>query len=49
MYGSNFPIEKLITPVPDQVSTLLAILDDVSGEELAKFFKITAQRVYRLP
>ena len=49
MYGSNFPIEKLMTPVPDQVSTLLAILDDVSGEELAKFFKITAQRVYRLP
>ena len=49
MYGSNFPIEKLMTSVSDQVSTLLAILDDVSGEELAKFFKITAQRVYRLP
>jgi predicted TIM-barrel fold metal-dependent hydrolase len=49
LYGSNLPIEKLMRPLPQQVETLLVLLDDASDEELDDLFRATARRVYRLP
>ena len=49
IYGSNFPVEKLMTSIPHQIAALLEIFDDASSEDLDNLFASTARRVYRLP
>ena len=49
LYGSNFPVEKLMTSMPRQVEVLHAILGDAAPSELEALFSGTALRAYRLP
>ncbi|MHB2169706.1 amidohydrolase family protein [Alsobacter sp. R-9] len=49
MYGSNFPIEKMMTTIPHQVSALQAIVADASPAERDLLFSTTARLAYRLP
>lgn len=49
LYGSNFPIEKLMTTIPQQIAALSDIFSDASPQEREQLFAETARRVYRLP
>jgi predicted TIM-barrel fold metal-dependent hydrolase len=49
LYGSNFPIEKMMTTIPHQVDALRLILADASRGELDMLFSTSARRAYRLP
>ncbi len=49
LYGSNFPVEKLMTTIPHQIAALLEIFDDASASDLDYLFAKTARRVYCLP
>ena len=49
MFGTNFPIEKLWTPMAALVDAWRTALAGLSSEEQSWVFAETARRVYRLP
>lgn len=49
LYGSNFPIEKMMTTIPHQVDALRRVLADATSDELELLFSTSARRAYRLP
>ncbi len=48
LWGSNYPIEKLMCPVADQIASLESVLADLSEHEKDMVFGGTAKRVYRI-
>lgn len=46
LYGSNLPIEKLMCPLPRQVSTIESALADLGAAALEKIFVSNALRIY---
>ncbi len=48
MYGSNLPIEKLMTPMASQLAQLQAALPDLSEQDRHMLFGGTATNFYRL-
>jgi predicted TIM-barrel fold metal-dependent hydrolase len=49
MFGTNFPIEKLWTPMARLVDAWRNALSGLSTEEQSWVLAETARRVYRLP
>ena len=49
MWASNYPVEKLMCSVADQIQNLEAVLDDLSEEDKDDIFRRTAARIYRIP
>ena len=48
LWGSNHPIERLMTSLPHQLAALAGILVDASPDDRDRLFRRTARRVYRL-
>ncbi|HEX2556087.1 MAG TPA: amidohydrolase family protein [Microvirga sp.] len=48
MWASNFPVEKLMCPIPQQIASLEQVLDDLGDDGLDQVFGRTAARVYRM-
>jgi predicted TIM-barrel fold metal-dependent hydrolase len=48
LWGSNYPIEKLMCPVADQIANLETVLADLSEGDKNQIFRDTAKRVYRI-
>lgn len=48
LYGSNFPVESLMCPIPRQIAILGDIIADATAEERNRLFRITAREIYRL-
>jgi predicted TIM-barrel fold metal-dependent hydrolase len=48
LFGTNFPIEKIWTPMADLVDAWRAALSGLSPEEQSWVFAENARRVYRL-
>ena len=48
MWATNYPVEKLMCPVADQIRNLDAVLDDLSENEKDTIFRRTAARIYRI-
>ena len=48
MFAAHFPIDRLLWSFEELVKTLLAVLDDLPGEDLRAFFSGCAWREYRL-
>jgi predicted TIM-barrel fold metal-dependent hydrolase len=46
LWASNFPVEKLMCPLHDQIHNLEAVLHDLSEAEKDKVFAATANRLY---
>jgi predicted TIM-barrel fold metal-dependent hydrolase len=49
LWASNYPVEKLMCPVLDQIRSLETVLEDMSEEEKDMVFRRTAARIYRIP
>lgn len=49
MFGTNFPIEKIWTTMPELVTAWRDTLSSLPGEQQAWIFAENARRVYRLP
>ncbi|OLF12128.1 amidohydrolase [Actinophytocola xinjiangensis] len=49
MFGTNFPVEKLWTTMPDLVGAWRVALASLSEAERVSVFAATARRVYNLP
>jgi predicted TIM-barrel fold metal-dependent hydrolase len=49
MFGTNFPIEKIWTPMADLVDAWRHALSGLSRDEQSRVFAETARSVYRLP
>jgi predicted TIM-barrel fold metal-dependent hydrolase len=49
MWATNYPVEKLMCPVADQIHNLEAVLDDLPEDEKDMIFSRTAARIYRIP
>lgn len=49
MWTSNYPVEKLMCRVDDQLRNLEAVLEDLPEEDKDMIFRGTAARVYRIP
>jgi predicted TIM-barrel fold metal-dependent hydrolase len=49
MWASNYPVEKLMCPVLDQIRHLETVLDDFADDDKDMIFRRTAARVYRIP
>jgi predicted TIM-barrel fold metal-dependent hydrolase len=49
MWASNYPVEKLMCPVGDQIRNLEAILDHLSETDKDMIVRQTAARAYRIP
>lgn len=49
MWATNYPVEKLMCPVVDQIRNLDTVLDDLSEDEKDTIFRRTAARIYRIP
>ena len=48
MWGSNYPVEKIMVPIATQIRTLSNILGSYPARDRRSVFAETAQRVYRL-
>lgn len=48
MWTSNYPVEKLMCPVGDQIRNLETVLRDFSEDEKDMIFAGTAARIYRI-
>jgi predicted TIM-barrel fold metal-dependent hydrolase len=48
MFAAHFPVDRLLWSYDELIRTLLAILDDLTSEDLAGFFSGCARREYRL-
>jgi predicted TIM-barrel fold metal-dependent hydrolase len=48
MFAAHFPVDRLLWSVDDLIGTLLAVLADLSLEDLRAFFSGCARREYRL-
>ena len=48
LWASNYPVEKLMCPVLDQIGNLEEVLHDLSEDEKDMIFRRTARRVYRM-
>lgn len=50
IWGSNFPVDRPITSIPDSATAVATVLTDHLGDSAAleKVFRTNAQRVYRL-
>jgi predicted TIM-barrel fold metal-dependent hydrolase len=46
LWASNFPVEKLMCPLKDQLRNLEAVLHDLSETDKTKVFAATANRLY---
>ena len=49
MWASNYPVEKLMCPVADQIRNLEAALEGLGEDALDAVFRRTAARIYRIP
>jgi predicted TIM-barrel fold metal-dependent hydrolase len=49
LWASNYPVEKLMCPVLDQIRNLEAVLEDLSEGDKDLIFRRTAARIYRIP
>jgi predicted TIM-barrel fold metal-dependent hydrolase len=49
MFGSNLPIEKLMCPLPRQVSVIQSALADLGAAALEKIFVANTLRLYAIP
>jgi predicted TIM-barrel fold metal-dependent hydrolase len=49
LWASNYPVEKLMCPVLDQISNLETVLDGLPEKDKDLIFRGTAERVYRIP
>jgi predicted TIM-barrel fold metal-dependent hydrolase len=49
LWASNYPVEKLMCPVRDQIRNLEVALDHLSEHDKDMIFRRTAARVYRIP
>ena len=49
LWASNYPVEKLMCPVLDQIRNLETVLEDFSEEDRDMIFRRTAARLYRIP
>ncbi len=49
MWASNYPVEKIMCPVREQIANLEALLDDLGEDEMSAVFRDTAARLYRIP
>lgn len=49
MFGTNFPVEKIWTSMPELVSAWRETLSSLPAEQQSWIFAENAQRVYRLP
>jgi predicted TIM-barrel fold metal-dependent hydrolase len=49
MFGTNFPIEKIWTPMADLLDAWRQALSGLSPDEQSRVFAETARSVYRLP
>ena len=49
MWATNYPVEKLMCPVADQIRNLETVLDDMTEDDKDWIFRRTAARVYRVP
>lgn len=49
LWASNYPVEKLMCPVLDQISNLETVLDGLPEKDKDMIFRGTAERVYRIP
>jgi predicted TIM-barrel fold metal-dependent hydrolase len=49
MWATNYPVEKLMCPVSDQIHNLEAVLDDLSEDDKDWIFRRTAATIYRIP
>jgi predicted TIM-barrel fold metal-dependent hydrolase len=49
LWASNYPVEKLMCPVVDQIRNLEAVLDGLPEADRDTIFRRTAARVYRIP
>lgn len=49
LWASNYPVEKLMCPVLDQIRNLEAVLDHLSEGDRDRIFRQTAERLYRFP
>ncbi len=48
MWATNYPVEKLMCLVADQIRNLDAVLDDLSEDDKDLIYRRTASRVYRI-
>jgi predicted TIM-barrel fold metal-dependent hydrolase len=48
LWASNYPVEKLMCPIRDQLAHLREVLADLSDDEQNKVFVTTAAKIYRL-
>jgi predicted TIM-barrel fold metal-dependent hydrolase len=48
MWASNYPVEKLMCPIVDQIRHLEEVLDDLSEDEKDLVFGGSAARIYRI-
>jgi predicted TIM-barrel fold metal-dependent hydrolase len=48
LWASNYPVEKLMCPIRDQLAHLREVLADLSDDEQSRVFMKTAAKVYRL-
>lgn len=48
LWASNYPVEKLMCPIRDQLDHLREILADLSDDEQIKVLMTTAAKVYRI-
>ncbi|MGN6468148.1 MAG: amidohydrolase family protein [Rhizobiaceae bacterium] len=49
LWASNYPVEKLMCPVLDQIRNLEAVLDDLPESDKDMIFRRTAARIYGIP
>ncbi|HVW55775.1 MAG TPA: amidohydrolase family protein [Rhizobiaceae bacterium] len=49
MWATNYPVEKLMCPVGDQIRNLEAVLDHLSEDDMDQVFRRTAARIYDIP
>jgi predicted TIM-barrel fold metal-dependent hydrolase len=49
LWASNYPVEKLMCPVVDQIRNLETVLEDLYEEDKDRIFRQTAERLYRIP
>jgi predicted TIM-barrel fold metal-dependent hydrolase len=49
LWASNYPVEKLMCPVRDQIASLEEVLSDLGEADRDRIFRDTAARIYRIP